>query len=87
MSATGWRLAGLPVYVPAPSEAPTLFETLCSEAQLILITAEVADWLPAESLRRRLREEWPLVLVLPDIRGRHQPASLADTLRRQLGMA
>lgn len=86
VSAAGFRLAGLTVHVPTPAETPDLFERLCGEVPLILLTAEVADWLPDALLQQRLQDEWPLVLVVADLRNRRQPADLTAALRRQLGL-
>lgn len=57
------------------------------EAELILITAEVAGWIPEETLGRTLAADKPLVLVIPDVRGRFQPPDVGVVLKRQLGMA
>lgn len=87
VSAAGFRLAGVDVHVPAAEQAAGLFRRLLGESQLILITAEVAGWLPQDLLARALRADWPLVLVIPDVRGQVQPPDLSSLLRRQLGMA
>jgi vacuolar-type H+-ATPase subunit F/Vma7 len=86
VSAAGFRLTGVAVHVPTPAALPGLFEALCGEAELILLTAEVADWLPAERLRAALQAARPLVLVVADIRGQYPPPDVAAALRRQLGM-
>jgi len=87
VSSAGFRLAGADVHVPVADEAEALFRRLLGESQLILITAEVAAWLPADLLARALRGHHPLILVIPDVRGRVQPLDLSSLLRRQLGMA
>ena len=87
VTAAGFRLAGVDVHVPEPAAAPGLFRRLSQEVELILITAEAAAWLPGEDLRRTLIAERPLVLVIPDVRGRARPSDLGAALRRQLGMA
>jgi len=86
VSAAGFRLAGVDVHVPAAEGAEALFRRLMGEAQLVLITAEAAARLPVDLLTRALRAPRPLVLVIPDLRGRAQPPDLASLLRRQLGM-
>jgi len=87
VSAAGFRLAGLEVHQPTPATAPGLFQRLCGEVELLLLTAEVADWLPGEGLGRVLAAGRPLVLVIPDVRGRKEPPDISARLRRQLGMA
>lgn len=87
VTAAGFRLAGVDVYVPAQADLPDLFRRLSGTAGLILITAEVAGWLPAGVLERALVADRPLVLVLADVRGRYKPPDLGAALRRQLGIA
>ena len=55
--------------------------------KMVLITAEAADGLPEAELQHALAANRPLVLVIPDARGRQQPAVIGSLLRRQLGMA
>ena len=87
VSAAGFRLAGVDVHVVADVQAADLLRRLMSESQLILITAEVAGWLPEDLLRSALTAERPLTLIVPDARGRVRPPDLSSILRRQLGMA
>jgi len=87
VSAAGFRLAGVEVHVPEPAETPALFRRLCAEVDLLLVTAETAGNLPEGVLDRVLAAGRPLVLVVPDSRGRVQPADIAARVRRQLGMA
>jgi vacuolar-type H+-ATPase subunit F/Vma7 len=87
VTAAGFRLAGVDVHVPEPASAPELFRRLAREARILLVTAEAAEWLSGEELRRAVAAEDPLVLVIPDVRGRVQPPDLTRDLRRQLGMA
>jgi vacuolar-type H+-ATPase subunit F/Vma7 len=87
VSAAGFRLAGVDVHVPAPEHAPSLFRRLLRESQLILVTAEVAGWLPKDLLHRASIADCPSVLVVPDVRGGFAAPDLAASLRRQLGMA
>ena len=87
VTAVGFRLAGVTVNVPQASDLRRRFEQLCDEAQLVLITAELARQLPPVVLHRRQRGVQALVLVIPDARGSCEPPDLGTALRRQLGMA
>lgn len=87
VSAAGFRLAGVEVHVPSRGQAAALFRRLLGEVPMVLITAEVSAWLPREELHRAIAADRPLVLVMPDVRGRAQPRDIAAALRRQLGMA
>ncbi len=72
---------------PTPAETPALFRTLLERVQLILLTAEAAQALPPDLLRRTQAAERPLVLVIPDVRWRLLPPDRVELVRRQLGMA
>ncbi|KAA6184951.1 Vacuolar H+transporting two-sector ATPase F subunit [Thiohalocapsa marina] len=89
ISAAGWRLAGLQCHVPPPTsaEVTALFQRVRDEAGLVLITAELAEQLSQRLLDEALRTQSPPTLVIADIRGRRQPADLAASLKRQLGLA
>lgn len=86
VTAAGFRLGGVDVHVADPGEAADLFRRLLRESELVLLTAEVAGWLPQDLLRRATMADRPPVLVISDIRGRVTAPDPALVLRRQLGM-
>jgi hypothetical protein len=51
------------------------------------LTQEALAWVGEGALQAALRAGRPLVLVIPDARGRHQPPDIGKSIRRQLGMA
>ncbi len=59
----------------------------CEEADLVLITAEVATQVAEPELRRLQRARRPLLLTVPDARGRVPVTDVGAGLRRQLGLA
>jgi vacuolar-type H+-ATPase subunit F/Vma7 len=87
VTAAGLRLAGVDVYQPPPEETAALFQRLRGEAGMILLDATTAEALPPQLLAEALREQRPLVQVIPDLRGRHAPVDVAAALKRQLGLA
>ena len=87
VTAAGFRLAGVEAHVAFPREAGALFRRLRDEAELLIVTAEVAAAVPAELLQQTADRGRPLLLVVPDAAGRRQPEDLASKLRQQLGMA
>jgi vacuolar-type H+-ATPase subunit F/Vma7 len=87
VSATGFRLAGVAAYCPAPAQAPALFRRLRAEAALVLITQEALGWVGEGPVRAATLAGRPLVLVIPDVRGRSSPPDIGEAIRRQLGMA
>ncbi len=86
VSAAGFRLAGFCTEIPAPGEAALRLRQACEEAELVLVTAEVAARVPESELRRLQAAPRPLLLVVPDVRGRSAAPDLGAGLRRQLGL-
>lgn len=88
LTGLGFRLAGVTLYHPSAQDLPGLFRRLRNErTPLIMLTAEMAAALPNELLHEAWQAHRPLVLVIPDIRGRVLPPDLADQIRHHLGMA
>jgi vacuolar-type H+-ATPase subunit F/Vma7 len=87
VTALGFRLGGVDVHMPQPSEVRDLFLRLREETSLIILTAEVASAVPPDLLRQAELDRWPLVLVIPDVRDRVSAPDLVADLRRRLGMA
>ncbi|NEV61847.1 V-type ATP synthase subunit F [Thiorhodococcus minor] len=86
VSAAGFRLAGVEVFQPGPEEVAALLDRLWDQVQLILISAELAALLPQGRLQAAQLADWPLVLIVPDVRGRCSVPDPAAALRRQLGL-
>ena len=86
VSASGYRLAGLRVRVPGAGQALAAVTAACEEAPLVLLSAAVAQQLPAADLEHLLARVAPAVVVVPDVRGRGRPENLANRLRKQLGV-
>ena len=87
VSAAGFRLAGFAAHYPAPTQATALFQRLRAEAALILITQEARGWVGEVPVREAVLAGRPLVLVIPDVRGRISPPDIGEAIRCQLGMA
>ncbi len=86
ISAAGFRLAGVDVRVPPRGEETEALREARERAELILITARCAGRIPQEILNRALAALFPLVLIVPDVRGEEMPPDLVSRLRAQLGM-
>ena len=87
VSAVGFRLAGVAAHSPEPAQAPELFRRLRGEAALILVTQEALGWVGEGTVRAAMAAARPLILVIPDVRGRSAPPDIGEAIRRQLGMA
>ena len=86
LSSAGFRLGGFRTETPAPGEEGSCLHQACEKADLVLITAEVAARVPESEMRQLLAAPRPLVLVVPDVRGRSVAPDLGAGLRRQLGL-
>ena len=87
VSAAGFRLGGLETRVPEPGDEERLFRRTLQEAELVVVTADVAAALPERLVREALAAGSPAVLIVPDVRGRVPAPDLGDALKRQLGVA
>ena len=87
LSAVGYRTAGLEASTPSAAEAERILTEPDQEIGLVIITAALAEQLPAALLARLRRQQRPPLAVVPDIRGLQRPADTAASLRRQLGLA
>ena len=87
VTAQGFRLAGASAVVPAKDAVPASFADALREADLVLITADTAGRLDADTLERAVRAASPLVLVIPDAALRAMPPDPVDAVERVLGIA
>lgn len=87
LTALGFRLGGIECHSPSPEETPSLFRDLQGRVELILLTAQAAEALPADLLRKTQAAGLPLVLVIADVRRCLAPPDPGELVRRQLGMA
>lgn len=85
LTAAGFRLAG--VRIGDGERAAEWLANPPEEAALVLLTPGVAEGLPAGLLDRARLRLRPLLMVIPDVRGRERPADIAAQLKQQLGMA
>ena len=86
LTATGFALAGLDVFVPEANALAAVFRTALAERELVLITADRAAELPRNDLEAALGATTPMVVVVPDLRGRTNPPDLAGRVYAALGV-
>ncbi|HVN46817.1 MAG TPA: V-type ATP synthase subunit F [Steroidobacteraceae bacterium] len=86
LTALGWRLAGARTFAGSPQTIASSFQTAQEEADLILISAQLAALLPQASLQAALHSFPPLTLLIGDLRGEQEPPDLALEARRALGV-
>jgi vacuolar-type H+-ATPase subunit F/Vma7 len=85
-TALGWRLAGARVEVPPADAVAGAWRECLAHAQLVLITAGLAEHLPQDQLSAAIEACRPPVLVIPDLRHAHEPPDLAQQVDRALGI-
>ncbi len=86
VTAAGFRLAGLDVWVTEPYQVRAQLRQALRAGQPVLLTADLAEQLPAEELARAIRRARPPLAVIPDVSGHGQAPDLADKVRRALGV-
>jgi len=87
VTALGWRLIGARVLLPGVDSVSSCWQEARRSADLLLITAEYAAAIPSGELDAALLAEKPLVLVIADLRRRHEPPDLELEVRRALGVS
>lgn len=85
--ASGYRLAGVVVHVPADGGELAAFERARGEARVVLVSMDTALRLPLAHLEAAIAAQSPLVLIVPEPDGRPAPVDPAAHVRRQLGLA
>lgn len=85
-TAAGFRLAGIRVYSPAATSLQETLRAAAADASLVMLSARLAQQLPANALQRLQASTSPPVVVVPDPGGDTPLPDLATRLRRELGM-
>lgn len=86
VAAAGFRLAGAIVRTPNAGEETAAFVAARGEGALILVSADVAARIDADTLRAAQAALAPLVAIVPDLHDAVAPPDLAARLRTQLGL-
>jgi vacuolar-type H+-ATPase subunit F/Vma7 len=87
LSALGWRLAGAQALLAAEHSVGERFAEAQRDADLILITADLATRLPESVLNAALLAEKPLIAVIPRLPSGSEPPDLDQQVRHALGIA
>ena len=86
VSASAYRLSGAKVRITSVEDVAADLDWACREAELVLLSAEFAECLPADELARAQSRSQPLLLVVPDVRGRTRLPDMSQWIRAQLGL-
>jgi len=86
VNAAGFHLAGLRVRTPSAENLREVVQWACDHAPLVLISADVAQRLPATVLDRLLTSVMPCVVIVADVHNATPMPDLTTRLRQQLGV-
>jgi len=86
LTSLGWGLTGARILLATSDNIESCFATAQQEADVILLTAELAALLPEAALQAALHAFPPLTLVIADLRRQQEPPDLAWEARRALGV-
>ncbi|KAB2911558.1 MAG: hypothetical protein F9K29_22245 [Hyphomicrobiaceae bacterium] len=86
LTATGLRLAGIEVIMPAAANAAAAIEQARSEASVVLVSSSLARQVPGAILQAALLAVDPLVVVVPEITGASPLPDLGRRLKATLGI-
>jgi len=86
LTATGYRLAGVRVYVVPPEEAAVALRAAQEDSSLVLLAPAHARAIPGAELAEALRGFRPLTIAVDDILGQDVPQDLERDMRRALGV-
>jgi vacuolar-type H+-ATPase subunit F/Vma7 len=87
LSVLGWRLAGACPLIATEHSVEQLFAEAGRDADLILITADLAAHLPEAVLSAALLTDKPLIAVIPAVAPGSEPADLEQQVQHVLGIA
>lgn len=86
VTAAAYRLAGTDARVTEPDKVAGVFGNAVGEAELVIITADLAAALPGDALTEAIRRADPLIVVVPDGGNRRMPQDLDTRVERVLGI-
>ena len=86
VSAAGYRLCDIDVYIADSSNALSLIKQSCERASLVLVGSSTLQFIPAAELDGLLTNVEPPVLVVPDVHGLQDVPDIASRINKQLGM-
>lgn len=86
LTAAGFRLAGLETTLATPDNVREQLHAALRGQRPILLTADLAEQLPAAELAQIIRLARPPLAVVPDLSGHGSSPDLAGRVRRALGV-
>ncbi len=86
ITALGFRLAGVECHVPGPGETARIVAEARRRAQVIMMTPDAFEALPARQARELENSETPLLAIVADARGLSPVPDTEREVKRALGI-
>jgi vacuolar-type H+-ATPase subunit F/Vma7 len=87
VSALGWRLAGAEPLIANEHSLQERLAEVRPRADLVFITADLANSMPEPALSAALLAEKPLMAVIAGLPGGNEPPDLEQEVKHVLGIA
>jgi len=87
LTCAGYRLAGVDARLTDREGVATAFDAARAEADLVLITASLADHLRPDTLELAIRMAAPPVQVIPSVSDTANAPDVRQRVRRSLGVS
>jgi len=87
LTCAGYRLAGVATRLTDGPGVAAAFDAARTDADLVLITAPLADQLRADTLDRAIRLATPPVQVIPPVTNPQYAPDVRQRVRRSLGVS
>jgi vacuolar-type H+-ATPase subunit F/Vma7 len=87
LSALGWRLAGAQAFIATQKTVPERFAEAQRAADFVLITTDLAQYLPKAVLDAALLADKPLITLIAGLPAGSEPADLDQQVKHVLGIA
>jgi vacuolar-type H+-ATPase subunit F/Vma7 len=86
ITAAGYRLCGVDVYIADRVNALLLIKQACESASLVLVSSSTAQYLTTEERAVLMERITPAVVVVPDVTAKQAVPDIATMIHKQLGM-
>ena len=86
ISAAGYRLCGVEVYIADSVNALSLIKQACESASLVLVSSSTAQYLTTGERAVLMENITPAVVVVPDVTAKQPVPDIATMIHKQLGM-
>lgn len=86
VTGAGFRLAGVHVLTPSRETLPQVLADSQNASALILMTTQMASWLPHQSVQKLAQQRDPLVAIIPDTGQTDAFPDLGKLVRQALGI-